>query len=373
LRLPQHEIAVPEWRALPSGLIVPSSVAERLELVRPQLPLPPDLALPPAPVVVVEQLPVSADQMGGAINEEELGLPPADLDELLGKARELPFEPAFLLIARIAAEVWHMRDDAERQLALVRSFNMPNLVERLEEVLPVRDGRAHRVVFAEQYLTVLQRILVQYARETTLAENVTEDELRATIAAYFAAASVTGAADAHLAEGEPTPEEWLVYLVKNGSYNERPTNLNVFTRARELFVSLPARLRHDSHYCPIDEWFREDLQLNAAEQHAVGFALYGLSGGIDEAVEPGDRSVVAPPFGEGPLADRQHAIAELLTAPREWYAHEFGALGNDLDSIVWERSPFLRRPFLRLADGRWLLISPRTIDSWLGEGFYYRV
>ncbi len=52
--------------------------------------------------------------------------------------------------------------------------------------------------------------------------------------------------------------------------------------------------------------------------------------------------------------------------------NEFAALGDDLDSIAWERSPFLRRPFLRLADGRWLLISPRTIDSWLGEGFYHR-
>ena len=70
----------------------------------------------------------------GAINEEELGLPSADLDELIAKVRELPFEHAFLLIARIAAEVWHMREDAERQLDLVRSFEMPNLVAKLEEV-----------------------------------------------------------------------------------------------------------------------------------------------------------------------------------------------------------------------------------------------
>ncbi len=48
-----------------------------------------------------------------------------------------------------------MREDAGRQLELVRAFNMPNLVARLEEVLPVRDGRARRVVFAEQYLSVL--------------------------------------------------------------------------------------------------------------------------------------------------------------------------------------------------------------------------
>jgi hypothetical protein len=367
-----HQIIVPRWRELASGLVVPSSVADRIETRRAGIALPPELELSPAPVAVVEQLPTSADQMGGAINEEELGLPSTDLDGLIEGARALPFEHTFLLVARIAAEVWHMREDAERQLALVRTFDMPDLVARLEEVLPVRDGRAQRVVFAEQYLTVLQRILVQHALDATLAREATEDDLRATIAAYFAAASVTSAADAHLKEGEPTPEEWLVYLIKNGTYNHRSPGVTVFTRARELFVNLPVRLADDNHFCPIDEWFRADYGLDAAEQYAVGFALYALSRGIDEEVEPGDRSLVAPPFGEGPLADRQAAIAELVSASRQWYADEFAALGNDLDSIAWERAPFLRRPFLRLDDGRWLLISPRTIDSWLGEGFYYR-
>jgi hypothetical protein len=372
VQLPRHEIVVPAWRELASGLLVPSSVADRLETGRASIELPPELEQPPVPVAVIEQLPVSADQIGGAINEEELGLPPADLNELIERTQELPFEHSFLLIARIAAYVWHMREDANRQLDLVRTFNMPNLVARLEQVLPVRDGRAHRVVFAEQYLTVLKRTLVQHARDMTLATEATEDELRATIAAYFAAASVTSAADAHLKEGEPTAEEWLVYLIKNGSYNNRSPNVNVFTRAHELFVNLPARLADDNHYCPIDDWFREDYGLDAAEQHAVGFALYALSHALDEEAEPGDRSVVAPPFGDGPLANGQQAIADLVSAPRAWYANEFAAAGNDLESIAWERAPFLRRPFLRLADGRWLLISPRTIDSWLGEGFYYR-
>lgn len=135
---------------------------------------------------------------------------------------------------------------------------------------------------------------------------------------------------------------------------------------------MPARLVDDHHHCPIDDWFAEDYGLNAGEQHAVGFALYGLSGAMDDDVEPGDRSVVAPPFGDGPLADRVEAIADLVSAPRQWYAEEFAAAGDNLDAIVWDRAPFLRRPFLRLADGRWLLTSPRMIDSWLGEGFYYR-
>ena len=371
---PHADIVVPAWRELDSGLLVPSSVADRLVRgQRGEIELPPELVVPPAPVAVLEQMPLSADQMGGAINERELGLePPADIAELVGKVEPLPFESAFLLVARIVAEVWHMREDAERQLELVRTFNMPNLVARLEQALRQRDGCARRFVFAEQYLTVLQRVLVEHAREATLADGATDDELRATIAAYFAAASVASSADAHLQDGEPTPEEWLVYLIKNGSYNVRPPNLNEFTRVRELFVELPARLVDDNHFCPIDDWFSEDYGLNSGEQYAVGFALYILSGAMDDEVEPGDRSVVAPPFGDGPLADGVEAIADLVSAPRQWYAQEFAAAGDDLDAIAWERAPFLRRPFLRLADGRWLLISPRTIDSWLGAGFYYR-
>jgi hypothetical protein len=373
VQLPHHGLVVPAWRELQSGLLVPSSVADRLQSTAYPVDVPPELLGPPAPLAVVDHMPVSADQLGGAINERELGLePPADLDELIEKAQALPFEPSFLLIARIAAELWHMREDAERQLDLVRRFNMPNLVAKLEDVLVMRDGRARRYVFAEQYLTVLQRVLVEHARERTLAEGASDDELRATISAYFASASVTSAADAHLQVGEPTAEEWLVYLIKNGAYNTRSPNVNVVTRARELFVELPARLVDDHHYCRIDDWFREDYGLDAAEQHAVGFALYVLSGALDEEVKADDPSVVRPPFGDGPLADRQEQIADLVGAPQQWYADEFAAAGDDLDSIAWERSPFLRRPFLRLADGRWLLTSPRAIDSWLGEGFYYR-
>src|SRR6266487_5889171 len=56
---PHHEIAVPGWRTLPSGLIVPSSVADRLASARPEIAVPPALALSPAPAAAVQQLPVS--------------------------------------------------------------------------------------------------------------------------------------------------------------------------------------------------------------------------------------------------------------------------------------------------------------------------
>lgn len=368
---PRFEIVVPQWRELDSGLLVPSSVADRIVIARDNaVEVPRELAGAPVPIAVLDQVPTSADQMGAAITERELGIePPTDLPELVRKVQPLPFEMAFLLVAQIAAVVWHIREDGHGQLDLVRRFDMPNLVDELERALRPDGNGAPHVVFAEQYLTVL----VRHAREATLADEATDPEMRATIAAYFAAASVASSADAHLHEGEPTPEEWLVYLVKNISYNVRSPQVNAFTRARQLFVELPARLVDDVHYCPIDAWFLEDYGLDAAEQHALGFSLFTVCEVLDDEIDPADRKVVvAPQFGDTPLADRVDAISELVSAPRHWYAGEFAAAGDELDAIAWERAPFLRRPFLRLDDGRWVLISPTAIDSWLGEGFYYR-
>jgi hypothetical protein len=79
-----------------------------------------------------------------------------------------------------------------------------------------------------------------------------------------------------------------------------------------------------------------------------------------------------PPEWRGDLEAKAEEANDLLSAPREWYQAEFAKLGDDLNTIAWERRPLLRRPFLRLEDGQWLLIAPRMIESWLGEGFLHR-
>jgi hypothetical protein len=82
--------------------------------------------------------------------------------------------------------------------------------------------------------------------------------------------------------------------------------------------------------------------------------------------------LTAAPQWRGDLEAKATDANELLSAPRTWYQEQFAALGETLDSLAWERRPFLRRPFLRLADGQWLLVAPRMIESWLGEGFLHR-
>jgi hypothetical protein len=148
--------------------------------------------------------------------------------------------------------------------------------------------------------------------------------------------------------------------------------VNEITRARELFAVLAPTFEHDD-YCPIDDWFREDYGLSAAEQHTAGFAASALANAFNDDVEIGQRGLTAPPAWRGDLEAKRDRIEALLTAPREWYVDAFAELGNDLDAIAWERRPFLRRPFIRYASGQWLLIAPRMIASWLGEGMLHRV
>src|SRR5438132_543752 len=97
------EIVVPRWRQLPSGLFVPSSVADHVVAPGVHQAVPEEFRTPTPPVAIVERLPTSADQMIGALNEEELGLPASSLEDLLEWGRLLPLEPAMLLLARIAA------------------------------------------------------------------------------------------------------------------------------------------------------------------------------------------------------------------------------------------------------------------------------
>jgi hypothetical protein len=368
-------LIVPSWRELPSGLLVPSSVADRVataegdEAAR----IPAELRGEPAPVAVVDTFPTSADQVAGALNEEELGLDASTLDQLVDLVRHLPFERSFLLVSRLAAALTDVREDAEAQVELVQRWEVPGLAEAIERVLRQHEAEGRRlVIFAEQYLTALQRLLIEHAAELDMEYEPTQVDLARTIRAIFAAASVTSAADGDLQEGDPDAERWLVYLLKNGLYNAQPPLVNEITRARELFAVLAPTFEH-ADFCPIDEWFREDYGLTAAEQHTAGVAASALANAFDDDAAIGDRSLTAPPEWRGELASKGEQIAAVLSAPRDWYVQAFGELGDGPAAIAWERRPFLRRPFIRYGNGQWLLIAPRMIASWLGEGVLHRV
>jgi hypothetical protein len=96
-------------------------------------------------------------------NERELGLTPSTLGLLAGEAGQIPFEPAMLAIARLAAANWHTPLDRDAQLELAAGvFDSAPIVEQLRQWFEAEEGR---VVFSEQQFFVAQRLLVEYARD----------------------------------------------------------------------------------------------------------------------------------------------------------------------------------------------------------------
>jgi hypothetical protein len=363
------EIEVPMWRRLSSGLIVPSSIADDARgSPRQTQNLPPDLLPSPQAVAVLDRLPSSADQVLARPNERELGLTPSDLEYLAGEAAQIPFEPAMLAISRLAAANWHIPLDRDAQLELAEGFfDGAPIVQQLRQWAQAEEGR---VVFSEQQFFVVQRLLVEYARDGAIDDGMTEDEFARLKRLILGAATIVDESHFDLEQAAGLGEEMLAYLIQNGAYHSRQNMLNTFARTYSLFVE-HARARAGG--LPLDQWVAEDYTLALEEQFAAGHALQAIARASEEDAEPGQRSLVEPDaLRTTTFRDRMDDVRGMLAASRDWYREAFaGAEG--LTSIAWETTPFMQRPLLELSSGQLALISPRSIITWLGNGFYYRL
>lgn len=73
------------------------------------------------------------------------------------------------------------------------------------------------------------------------------------------------------------------------------------------------------------------------------------------------------------MEERREAFFDLVSADRETLRQEFADDGGDIQHVAWERRPLMRNPFLRCSNDGLMLLSPRSLQTWLGDGFYYRL
>ena len=363
------EIAVPTWYESPSGLLVPSSVGAAFTR-QPEIPsVPPDLLPSPTPVVFFANAPHAFDQILVHPAEGELGIPfKVTLDQLRASASNVPFEPGMVAIARIAAALWHIHRDGPAQVELARTMlGSSPIVDRMAAFV-ARDEK--HVVFSEQQMFIAQRLLIEHGGHGDLGPDLTFDQQVALWALVVGAGMVTDPPEEEL--NDPTTERLLAYLVQNGAYHVRHNSMNAYARAWSLFGEY-ARADTDEDRLPLDDWVIEDYKLSIEEQMAAGQALQAMSHVLDASREPSERSLIQPEvFSTTALRDRVDDVRALLAAPRDWYRSAFSQDETAL-AIAWDHTPLMQRPFLELSTGQLVLLSPRAVAAWLGDGFYYRL
>jgi hypothetical protein len=363
---------VPLWERLASGLYVPGSVGQPIQIPEEAPQVARELLPPPAPVAIFDRRPSLEDQIAVRPSEADLGLGQrTTLDQLIELIRRVPFEPGMLALSRLQAMNWHIALDGKAQLEIARTFfgEIP-LIERFERFL---DQHENGVLFSEQEFFVIQRLLIEHAADGTLDGGMGDNYMSLAMA-LVGARSIVDESHAVIEEGQPDVEEIIAYMVQNGAYYERRNLLNSFARAYALFVDGARATAGEPWACPLEEWVDEDLPITLEEQFAAGFALMSQSKALDQGLAPDDRPLldVQEVFDLSALKGREDDISALLSAEREWYADRFAERGNDVRTVAWNNTPFQQRPFIRFEDGRLFLVSPRTVETWLSDGFYYR-
>ncbi len=316
-------------------------------------------------------IPEPPEQLYVVVTEEALGLPVSDRATLVALVEDLPFELTMILLSRLQGELARIRTDTQAQLNLAALiYEDVGTVHGIQAFL---DGGPRRVVFSEQNLTALQRLLVLHAREDAGLDVIAPVDVERTKRALLAVPSVAEAAETRLRDAAQLNEDaaWA-YTMQNGAYNNTEPPLNRLVRGYMEFVEIFEATRDHADFCQLDEWFGADYGLSVIEQYAVGWGLHAASRVIDETPNLPGRGVVDPPMNSALFRDNLDQIDALLIGRREWYVERFVELGDDDRALAWERTPFMQRPFLNYSDGKWRLLLPRALDSWLSDGFYHR-
>jgi hypothetical protein len=366
-------IIIPGIVQLPSGLLVPSTLvgnaAANHEAGLAQLTTG---TVPDHTILVVGEPPSDMDALFVAPDPEAFGGRTPSLEAICQTLREVPVEPAMIALGAIAAAVWHAGTDQERHLRIAEEIFAGRPL--LDSIRAFVRQDSHHVAFNEQHLTILMRLLLMHGADGDARADMTDEQVDALLISMVAVAGLTSRNDGPDA-GQGRPMGWAPWLVRSGLYFDRSNLGSDQGRARALFVDLAGEEEQaDNNWIDIASWFAEDLA-PIADQFAFGYAMGAFSKALSGDIPTRERFIGI--LTEGLLGDNMTAaqVSRLIAASSSTRAEfiEILSENDDLDHLVWDRSPFERRPFLRLGDGRVVLMSPRFLHSWMGEGIYYRL
>ena len=364
-RLEPSHLSLPGEVQRPSGLWTPVDLP----------PAQPPPEIPEGMLLVVGQPPSDLDAFAVAPCAEDLGIDPLTLDQVNELISGLPFEPAMMALAVFSAGAWFAGADSAKHLALAEEIfgtGRP-IIKKLREFSAA--GPKHLLI-NEQHLAVLMRLLITGASSDADGLRQLEDEeIDKLLGAVVAIADPINAGNDR-ATVRGSPATWAPYTVRAGLYFDQSNLGNDHGRARALFVDLFGVVDPESHrWCDLAAWMEEDI-VGFADQMAFAYAMGSWAKALDGDISLGDRMVAVKREGmlENQLpAEATKRLAGAISADRAELVERFAEAGDSFDHLVWDRAPFEQRPFLRLRDGRMILMNPRFLHAWMGEGFYYRL
>ena len=364
-------VHIPGMVRLESGLLVPSTFARSGDS-RPSLLALPDGELPDQTLLVMGRPPSDLDAVFVAPDPEVLGVESPSLESICDLLSQVPVEPAIFGLSGAAAACWHAGTDQAKHLTLAEELYRGRPVLELLRRFVAQDR--HHVIFNEQHLTVLMRLLLIHGAAGDARTDLTDEQVDALLMAMLAVGGLS-ARHADPEEGGEQPMGWVPWLVRSGLYFDRSNLGSDQGRARALFVELAGESdAADVNWCDLPAWLAEDLA-SIDEQFAFGYAMGAFSKALMEDVPTTERFIGV--VTDGLLADQMDLdkvgrLVDAISATRDDFKRRF-AEDDDLDHLLWDRTPFEQRPFFRVADGRLVLLSPRFLHSWMGEGVYYRL
>ncbi len=205
--------------------------------------------------------PSLTDQMVVVCDEQALGLvPPSTLDEVRERLRGLPYVPAAVITARIAALLWPIRDDPKQQLQLAESIfgETAGIIDDFRRFLAEGPG-PERYVFHEQQFFVLLRLILEEGGEPDDAGPWADDDVLRLYKAMIEVTSVVQAGSSKFRSSDRTPADWLGFLTQNSVYNATEEPLLAYQRAWRIFGELAVDTEAQAHpeYCDLAAWHRD--------------------------------------------------------------------------------------------------------------------
>lgn len=322
------------------------------------------------PTLILPSRPAEPEGLFAYATEDALGLDTFGREAIIEWLALMPSEFTFVNLAVLLRQLATMRTDAAAHLRLAREiYHDAPVVDAMGRFC----AEDHHVVFSEQALFALLCQAVIHSRPET-RQSFTEHEGLALKRLILAAPGLLHEG-AEIGEyNREEPEEWLVYLTQNLLFNANQNFGHGLARTWKIFGEL-ATDSDEAKASPVDyPALVAATGLDVAQQLALAFGLYAKLG-----MDAGPVALL-PEYWEdmcrrvAPNVSPQALIAGVAATPAEMRAELTSEEARQLDpNLRWASVAFIERPFLRLEDGRILLVSPKAIEGWATHGVYYRL